>query len=60
MKIVYAVGDESYRRHITLNGTETLCGQEAGQHEPLTLPVNCDGCRTENGRQIKARRNGGE
>lgn len=60
MKIVYAVGDQSYRRHITLDHAETLCGLPAGQHEPLALPVNCDGCRTENGRLIKARRNGGE
>lgn len=60
MQIVYAVGDESYRRHITTNGTETLCALEAGRHVLGALPVNCDGCRTENGRLIKARRNGGE
>ena len=57
MQIVYAIGDASYRRHITVNGTETLCALEAGRHEPLALPVNCDECRTVNGRLIKGRRN---
>ncbi|GAA4890850.1 hypothetical protein ACFPM3_20150 [Streptomyces coeruleoprunus] len=55
MRIVYAVNDQSYRRHITLDSVETLCGREAGRHESLALPVNCDECRSENGRQIKAR-----
>lgn len=53
MSNVYAVGDATYRRHITYDGTHTLCGLEAGQHEPLALPVNCDECRTENGKLIK-------
>lgn len=53
MKIVYAIGDESYRRHITINDTGTLCGKAAGRHVLGALPVNCGECRTENGRLIR-------
>ena len=55
MSHVYAVGDMSYRRHITNDGSETLCGMPAGQHEPLALPVTCDACRTANGRLTRER-----
>ncbi|MBA2951416.1 hypothetical protein [Streptomyces himalayensis] len=60
MEIVYAIGDESYRRHIALNGTETLCRKDAGGHVLGALPVNCDACRTENGRLIRRSMDGGE
>ena len=55
MSHVYAVGDMSYRRHITNDGSETLCGMPAGQREPLALPVTCDACRTANGRLTRER-----
>lgn len=58
MEIVYATGPDAPHavRHIARNETETLCGLPAGGPEELALPVNCDGCRTENGRLIRARR----
>lgn len=63
MTIVYTRDDNS-TRHIWIPGRlalakETLCGKIAHSVETLALPVNCDECRTQNGQQIKARRNGG-
>lgn len=60
MEIVYAIGDESYRRHLATNETETLCGERAGAEVLGALPVNCDPCRTENGRLIRRRMNEGK
>ena len=59
MNIFYTRDDNSTRHVVIPNrmalAKETLCGKVAYKAEPLALPVNCDECRTQNGRQVKAR-----
>jgi hypothetical protein len=54
MDIVYAIGDDTYRRHLTSDDAKTLCGREAGGEVAAALPVNCDPCLYGNGRRIRA------
>lgn len=52
MNIVYASEtqhDQSIR-HISYSRLETLCGKYSGPVVTLALPVNCDECRTKNGK----------
>lgn len=56
MSIVYAYADHDRSvRHVSRDMIETLCGQSAGQIEPLALPVTCIECRTANGRLTRER-----
>jgi hypothetical protein len=59
MSIAYATGDKSVR-HVTHDDTRTLCGKDVEQIETLAIPANCQQCRTENGRLMRARLDGGE
>lgn len=56
MTNIFYTRDDKSTRHYVMPGrtsyvNETLCGKVSHEPEPLALPVNCDECRTQLGKE---------